>query len=101
MYRTVAAYIVTFLLSGNGHCAPTIKTVNVSADGQFTQFTWNISNNNDAQHGQYQQEQWQFTATHSTTRLTFNSQDPKRSGCGAVIACDGRLAGTSMKFGLD
>jgi hypothetical protein len=79
-------YNVIFTMSGNGHCPPTVKTMDVEAAGQFAQFTWDTSNNNDAQHGQYAQQSWQFTATKSFTRLTLKSQDPKKSGCGAVVA---------------
>jgi hypothetical protein len=79
-------YTVVFTMSGNGHCPPTVKTMDVTAAGQFAQFTWDTSDNNDAQHGQYQQQRWQFTATKRFTNLTFKSEDPKKSGCGAVVA---------------
>jgi hypothetical protein len=79
-------YSVTFLLSGNGHCPPAIKTMVVSAAGQFMEYTWNISSGNDAQDGQYAQETWHFIANRPVTNLAFRSLDPKGSGCGAVVA---------------
>ena len=79
-------YIVTFTLSGNGYCPPTVKTMKIEAAGQFMEYTWNISSGNDAQDGHYTQETWQFTATHPVTRLAFVSLDPTGSGCGAVVA---------------
>ena len=41
-------YIVTFLMSGNGGCGPTIKTLKVSANGHGITFTWNTASGNEA-----------------------------------------------------
>jgi hypothetical protein len=79
-------YALTFLLSGNGHCPPTIKAMKVEAAGQFQEYTWNTASGNDAQDGDFAQQTWQFTASNPVTRLTFQSLDPKGSGCGAVVA---------------
>jgi len=79
-------YTVTFLFSGNGFSAPTVKTMVVRAAGQSQIFTWNVSNGNDAQNGDFQTESWTFTALGPKTRLEFASHDPARSCCGPVIA---------------
>jgi len=83
-----AAYTVTFQFSGAGQCPPTVKTMMISAAGQSQQFSWDTSNNNDAEHGVFQQMTWGFTAPASTLRadLKFSSLDPPGSGCGPVIA---------------
>jgi hypothetical protein len=81
-----STYTVSFLFSGNGFGAPTIKTMRVSAAGQSQEFTWNVSSGNDAQNGVFQVESWSFVAAGSRTWLTFGSLDPKRSCCGPVIA---------------
>lgn len=83
---TGAAYTVAFLLSGNPDCSPTVKTMKVVAAGQFTTFTWDVSNGNDVRHGKFATETWGFTAAGPITVLKFASLDPRRSGCGAVVA---------------
>jgi Protein of unknown function (DUF642) len=80
------AYTATFLFSGNGFNAPTVKTMVVSAAGQSQQFTWDTSSGNDAEHGVFQIESWSFTAVGPTTKLKFTSLDPKKSCCGPVVA---------------
>jgi hypothetical protein len=82
-----AAYTVTFLLSGNSDCPPTVKTMKVLAADQFAAFSWDTSNGNDAQHDKFATETWGFTAAKPVTTLKFESTDPLRSpGCGAVVA---------------
>jgi choice-of-anchor C domain-containing protein len=83
---TGATYTVSFLLSGNGACGPTVKQMLIGAAGQSQQFTWDISNSNDAQHNQWAPESWSFQANSSSAVLTFLSQDPKRNACGPVVA---------------
>jgi len=78
-------YSVTFLFSGNGSCAPTIKSMLVSAANQSTTFTWDITNGNDAQHGVWLPESWTFRANATTTTLAFQSQDAP-GNCGPVVA---------------
>jgi hypothetical protein len=78
-------YTLSFVMSGNGHCAPTIKTMKISIDKQFTTLTWNTAGGNDVQDGDYAAESWTFIAKPLSV-LTFNSQDPPGSGCGVVIA---------------
>jgi len=79
-----AKYTLSFLLSGNGHCSPTIKRMKVEMDHQFAAYSWNISSGYDVQNGDYATETWQFRAERLST-LTFVSQDPKGSSCGAVV----------------
>jgi len=78
-------YTVTFLLSGNGACGPTVKTMSIIAARQFTTFTWDISNGNDAQHGVWLPESWVFKAHGPNTILQFKSKDSP-GNCGPVVA---------------
>jgi hypothetical protein len=78
-------YNVAFVMSGNGFCAPTTKTLEVSAAKQFKQFTWNISIGNDIQDGDWANESWSFVASKPVTEITLASKDPKGSGCGPVV----------------
>lgn len=80
------AYSVTFVLSGNGVCAPTIKKMEVGAAGQSEKFRWNTSGGRNAQHGYWSDETFKFIATNDTARLRFNSRDYPPSRCGAVVA---------------
>jgi hypothetical protein len=81
-----ASYGVSFFLSANGFCAPTVKTMDIKIDGQFKQYTWDTSGGNDAQNGDYLPESWAFIANGPVSKLSFVSEDPKKSGCGAVVA---------------
>lgn len=78
-------YTLSFLLSGNGDCPPTIKALKVVADRQFTTFTWDTSGGNNARNGDFETETWKFTAGRLST-LKLLSQDPPGSGCGSVVA---------------
>lgn len=51
----------------------------------FTQFTWNTSDGNDAQHGHFAQETWVFKAYHVSTTLSFESKEPV-GNCGPLVA---------------
>jgi hypothetical protein len=84
--RRGAAYTVRFLLSGNGFCSPTVKTMKVRAGNQSTTLTWDTSNENDIQHGSVAEESWEFRARGPMTDLSLTSLDPRRSGCGPVVA---------------
>jgi hypothetical protein len=85
--RPSAGYTVTFLFSGNAGY-PTVKTLHVEAAGQSETLQWDTSNGNDAQHGVFVQQSWNFTALSSKTRLVFTSLDPNgpKSRNGPVIA---------------
>lgn len=80
-------YTVTFEFSANGQCgtAP-LKTMLVEAAGQSQQFTWNVTSQGDAQHGNYGQESWTFTAMRRRAILAFESLDSPSSTCGPIIA---------------
>lgn len=79
-------YTVSFLLSGNGDCAPTVKRFEIWAADQFKNYTWDTSNGNDARHGKYASESWQFVAKGKSTRIRLSSGDPNGSSCGPVVA---------------
>jgi hypothetical protein len=79
-------YTVHFLLSGNGDCEPTIKKIEVWAADQDKLYSWDTSNGNDARHGKYALESWQFVAKGNSTRLRLTSGDPNGSSCGPVVA---------------
>jgi hypothetical protein len=79
-------YAVTFLMSGDGSCGPTTKTLKVSANGHGTTFIWNTANGNDVQSGYYGLESLTFKANKTTAQVEFASKDPAGSSCGAVIA---------------
>jgi hypothetical protein len=80
-----ASYTLSFVLSGNGACAPTVKTLKVSVGRQFTTYTWNTSGGNDVQNGDYATEAWKFNGAKGFSTLTLTSQDPKKSSCGPVV----------------
>jgi len=81
-----ASYTLSFVLSGNGYGPPTIKTMKVSIDKQFKQFTWNTYGGNDAENGDWKIATWAFRVTGHLSVLKFSSEDPKGSGFGPVIA---------------
>jgi hypothetical protein len=80
-----ATYTITFEFSGNGGSPPTVKTMRIGIDHQFTQYTWDTSGGYDIQNGNYTSETWQFKATGRFAVLTFTSQDPKNSASGPVV----------------
>lgn len=83
------SYQVKFILSGNGdfdRSDPNRKTVSLQAENQIHVFTWNVSDGNDAQHGKYAYQTWNFQATRTETTLTFVSRDAKGSFAGPVVA---------------
>jgi hypothetical protein len=80
-----ASYTVTFQLSGNGNCGPTVKQMVVKAAGQSTAFQWDISSGNSVENGVWAPETWAFIAQSATTVLAFASRDPA-GNCGAVVA---------------
>jgi Protein of unknown function (DUF642) len=85
------SYTVTFLLSGNGHCAPAVKTADVSADGQTPNMA-NINKNSGSLQPRFDDPTHVQQSRPETKRLWRGHRRHVR---------DGRLAGTSMKFGLD
>jgi hypothetical protein len=92
-----ASYTVTFLFSGNGcdspehrgnTCSPE-KTMYLMAAKQFQVFAWNTAGDNDAEHGVYAEETWEFRAAGPLTILKFISHDAKTSDRGPVVAAIG------------
>ena len=80
------SYTLTFEMSANAECGPTVKEVLLKASGgQSTTLTWDTSNGNDAEDGDWDQESWQFVATKRHMKLSFESKDPE-GNCGALIA---------------
>jgi hypothetical protein len=81
-----ASYTLSFMFSGNGGGPPTVKTMKVEIDHQFTTFTWNISGGKDVQNNDYATETWKFTGGNEPAILTLISEDPKKSTYGPVVA---------------
>jgi hypothetical protein len=85
--RRGAAYTVSFLFSGNGGGAPTVKQMTVSVDrSQVMAFSWNTAGSNDAQNGNWTLETWQFRARHQMSSLHFESTDPRGGNNGPIVA---------------
>jgi hypothetical protein len=89
------SYTVTFLFSGNGrsNCPadePPVKTMSVRAAGQAQRFTWDTSNGNNAENGDFAPETWTFAAIGPMTKLAFVSLDGTKKNrnfiCGPVVA---------------
>jgi hypothetical protein len=81
-----ASYTLSFTFSGNGGGPPTVKTMKVAIDHQFTTFTWNISGGKDVQNNDYATETWKFTGGKEPAILTLISEDPKKGTYGPVVA---------------
>ena len=81
-FDTIAGqmYLVTFALAGNAGGAPTIKALNVSAAANSQNYTFDITGHNFANMG-WTTETFQFTATGTSTTLTFTSLDDTSTGC--------------------
>jgi hypothetical protein len=81
--RNGARYTLSFQLSANYGCPPTVKTMKVEIGREFTTYTWNTA---QGEQGDYLSETWQFKGTKGPLTLTLVSQDPKGSSCGALVA---------------
>jgi hypothetical protein len=83
-----AAYMLTFLFSGNGECSPPVKTMVVKVGQTQTHtFTWDVASEGSAEAGNFQLETWAFTADDSQTSIIFDSLDkPAHATCGPVVA---------------
>lgn len=73
-FDTIAGhpYKVTFDMAGNPGGGPTVKTMTVDAGGAPTSYSFNITGKTTAAMG-WTQKRFDFTATGSTTTLTFTS----------------------------
>jgi choice-of-anchor C domain-containing protein len=67
-----ATYRVRFALAGNPEGAPTIKTMDVSAAGSSTQFTFDVAGKTITNMG-WQIKTWDFVAVGPSTTLEFYS----------------------------
>ena len=65
-------YRVTFDLAGNPEENPTIKEMRVSAGGSSADFSFDITGNSNSNMG-WVSKSWDFTATGTTTTLSFLS----------------------------
>jgi uncharacterized protein DUF642 len=81
-----STYTVTFLFSGNGGSAPTVKQMDVFVAGQSERLTWDTSGGNDAENGDWLTETLTFAGTGKSTRLRFVSGDPPGSLSGPDVA---------------
>jgi choice-of-anchor C domain-containing protein len=79
------SYAVSFALSGNPGGGPTTKSLLVSV-GEINQtFSYVMDLNNSINNMQYRTESFVFTASESTTTLTFTSLDSSDNAWGPVI----------------
>lgn len=78
-------YVVTFELAGNPQNGPTVKTMRVSADNQFSDFTFDITGKTFTNMG-WTQHSWKFVADDYTATLEFLSMNPPGArGWGPVL----------------
>jgi choice-of-anchor C domain-containing protein len=77
-------YEVRFDLAGNPLCSPTVKTMRVSADGQFADFTFDVTGRSQFDMG-WTTQTWSFVADDGAALLTFISQDDPSSSCGPAL----------------
>lgn len=81
-----AKYLLSFLMSGNDYCGPTIKKMRVIAGNQNVVFQWNAAHGHSAEKGKFAPRTLKFAAVSKSTVLKFTSLDYAGSGCGPVIA---------------
>ena len=72
-------YTVTFDLAGNPQGGPTLKSMTVLAAGASADFTFDISGKSTSNMG-WETKTWMFTATGSTTTLSFISNNDGNAG---------------------
>ena len=79
--NTVAGhtYTVTFWLAGNPDGGPGVKTLNVDTGGTATAYTFTVTNQTHDAMG-WETHTYNFTATGSTTTLTFATDDASAYG---------------------
>jgi choice-of-anchor C domain-containing protein len=86
-FRTVpgAKYVLTFLLSANDQCAPTIKHLHVTVAAAATNFSVNASTSGVGNHV-WALKTVPFKASRPMTTLQFASADTTGGQCGPVVA---------------
>jgi len=77
-------YVVTFDLSGNGYGPPTVKTMRLSAGGDSSQYTFDVSKRPYHSMG-WQTHTWRFVAGHKSTTITFESLDTENGYFGPIL----------------
>ena len=76
-------YSVSFLLSGNDECPPTVKHMRASAAGVHADYTVNGAG---VRKNAWVHKTWTFKASASKTTLQFESKDTSGGECGPVVA---------------
>lgn len=79
-----ATYDVTFWMAGNMGAAPTVKTMQVSADGQSQNYSFDTTGKTFTNMG-YIQETFHFVATGTSATLQFLNTDNPSSAGGPVL----------------
>jgi choice-of-anchor C domain-containing protein len=75
-------YNVTFDMSGNPAGGPALKTMNVSAGGAPTAYSYDVvANGNTLANMKWAPKSFSFTATSANTTLTFASTTPSVPSC--------------------
>ncbi len=77
-------YTVTFDMAGNPDGAPVVKTLNVDAGDSPTSYTFDTTGHSRVAMG-WTSKTFTFTATGSTTPLTFTSAGPNNTFYGAAL----------------
>src|SRR3954451_444084 len=81
-----STYVVTFAMSGNPDAGPTTKTINVSAGGVTTPFTYDTATNSTTRSAMnYVQKGFSFVGQANTSSSTITFTSTTLGGYGAVI----------------
>jgi len=80
-----ATYVISFLLSANGECPPTIKRLRVSASDVWADFPVN-SRTSGVRQNVWVEKTVTFIAAHWMTTLQVASLDTTGGKCGPVVA---------------
>jgi MSHA biogenesis protein MshQ len=85
-FDTVAGtnYTVTFQYAGNPACAPSVKPLSVSVAGRTFNYTFNTAGTSTSSMG-WITTSFTFTATASSSTLTFISDTSPSNACGAAL----------------
>jgi choice-of-anchor C domain-containing protein len=81
--RPGATYVLAFMLSGNGDCAPDIKRMQVSAGSVARNYSVNV-NTVSVSKRRWLQRSFSFRAAGTQTRIWLRSLDPP-TNCGPVV----------------
>ncbi|GEM_PF-6444868 len=81
--RPGSVYVIAFMLSGNGDCAPDIKRMQAIAGVTARSYTVD-TNRISVSKRRWLRESFTFRATAALTRITLRSLDAP-TNCGAVV----------------